>query len=117
MLLVLYSMSMKTCHSWSALTDERKHEIIDIEKHHDSLEGVDRDVSTKNEEMRPRAQQIYNAQFEELFFNTSVGKCFIVKVSAKQEHKLQTKRRGPMRVVEASHICYLSLKTSIVRMR
>lgn len=98
--LLVRPMPLKTYRTVRVLDNERVRSIIDIGKLHESLEEMHKDVSKGNTQVRTRAQQIHNARTKVLPLNIYVGDFVMVRVSTKRGHKLETKWKGPMRVVE-----------------
>lgn len=76
-------------------------EIANITALQEVLHEIHKDVALTSSTIQTGAQQLHSAKTNFLPLNIIVGDNVVVQVSARKEHKLQTKCHEPMRVNKA----------------
>lgn len=83
-----------------SIDEERGRQIIDIERTHDALQQMRKELWDSNQLRRMQAQQTQNDHTNILSVNTEIGDHVMIRTHAKRNHKLQSLRRGPMKVID-----------------
>lgn len=99
--LIVRPLPMRTYRDMETLNAARCQSILNINDVHQALEVMHKEVFKRNQTRRTRAQLIHNAKTNVLPLNIDIGDYVMVRVSVKGNHKLQSKWKGPMRVIEA----------------
>lgn len=101
-------MPLRTYRTLQGIDKEGLLSVMGVGKLQVSFEAIHEELSSRNEQMHTKAQQLHNARTNVLPVNIVVGDFLMVRVNAKQGHKPQMKWKGPMRVVEAkSHFLFV----------
>lgn len=83
-------------------TDEKRcRPIISLEKAHDALQSMHKAICNRNGRRSFRAQQIYNVRPNVLPISIEIRDCVMIRTYAKQNYKLQSLWRGPIKVIDA----------------
>lgn len=69
-----------------------------------------KEVSEYSREKRIQAQLIHYTETHVLPLNIDFGDCAMVHTNAMHRHKRQSKRKGPMQVIEAKNCLMFMLK-------
>lgn len=94
---------MQTNRGQEAIDAERCQIIMNIEEVHQALGMMHKEVSEGNRSRCRLAQIIHNANSNVLSLNIDVGGYVMVRVCTKGNHKLQSKWKKPMRVIDAKN--------------
>lgn len=99
--LIIRPLPLRKYMSVKALDEARTMQVINIDRFHQALENIHKEVSDNNTANRSRALKWHNAKTNVTPLNINIGDYVMIRTHAHRNHKLESKWRGPMLVVEA----------------
>lgn len=94
--LVIRHMPLCRYKNFKSIDEEQCYRITNIEKMHDALEQIHKEVSNSNQRQRVQSQKVHNARTNVLALRIYIGDGVMIRSHSKKIHKLQQNWRGPM---------------------